>query len=410
MNRKKVVIIGGGAAGMMAAITAASNGADVTILEHKDRIGKKILSTGNGKCNFTNLLQKPECYRSDNHHFAWGIYQQFDVERTLEFFENLGIYVKEKNGYVYPNSEQASSVLDVLRMEVERLLIKVVTEVNCKGIKRSKKGFQIFTDQTTFFAEALILATGSKAAPVTGSDGSGYALAKQFGLHMIPVLPALVQLRCKEKFYKSVSGVRVQAEVSIYAGKKCLGKNQGEVQLTNYGISGIPVFQVSRYAARALYENKKVSAVLNFLPELSNEEFLALLKRRIEMRSKKTIEEFFIGMFNKKLADLWISLSKVDRKKQVGKLTEEEVKNFVCLIQHFETEIIETNGFEQAQICCGGVDTRELNAETLETYAVPGLYLAGELLDVDGICGGYNLQWAWSSGYVAGREAANASY
>lgn len=410
MNMRKVVIIGGGAAGMMAAITAASNKADVTILEHKDRIGKKILSTGNGKCNFTNLLQKPECYRSDNRHFVWGIYEQFDVKQTLAFFENLGIYPKDKNGYVYPNSEQASSVLDVLRMEVERLKIKVITEVNCKEIKVSKKGFKILTDQNPFSADAVILAAGSKAAPVTGSDGSGYTLAKQLGLHMIPVLPALVQLRCKEKFYKSVSGVRVQAEVSIYADKKCLGKDMGEVQLTNYGISGIPVFQVSRYAARALYEKKKVIAVLNFFPELSQDEFENLLKQRISLRPKKTIEEFFVGLFHKKLADLWISLSKLDRKKQVGKLTEEEVKKLVLLIQHFETEITETNSFEQAQICCGGIDTRELNPETLEAYSVPGFYLAGEILDVDGICGGYNLQWAWSSGYVAGREAANASY
>lgn len=410
MSKRKVVIIGGGAAGMMAAITAASKNAEVTILEHKDRIGKKILSTGNGKCNFTNRLQKPECYRSDNRNFAWGIYEQFNVEQTLQFFENLGIYTKDRNGYLYPNSEQASSVLDVLRMEIERLHIQVITEVHCKEIKPVKKGFQILTDKNKISADAVILAAGSKAAPVTGSDGSGYTLAKQLGLSMIPVLPALVQLRCKEKFYKSVSGVRVQAEVSIYAGKKCLGKDQGEVQLTNYGISGIPVFQVSRYAARALYEKKNVFAVLNFFPELSQDEFMNLLKQRISLRSKKTVEEFFVGLFNKKLADLWISLSQIDRKKQVGKLTEEEVKRLTLLIQHFETEITETNGFEQAQICCGGVDTKELNPETLEVYCVPGLYLAGEILDVDGICGGYNLQWAWSSGYVAGREAANASY
>lgn len=396
---------------MMAAITSASNGADVTILEHKDRIGKKILSTGNGKCNFTNLLQKPECYRSDNsNRFVWGIYEQFDVKRTLSFFEELGIYAKEKNGYVYPNSEQASAVLDALRMEIERLNIKVETENNCKEIRKSKKGFKILTDQRTFSADAVILSTGSKAAPVTGSDGSGYTIAKQLGLHMIPVLPALVQLRCKEKFYKSVSGVRVQAEVSIYADKKLLGKDTGELQLTNYGISGIPVFQVSRYAARALYEKRTVHAVLNFMPGFTENEFTELMNQRIQLRPKKTVEEFFIGLFNKKLADLWISLSKIDRKKYVGKLTKEEINKLVCLILYFDTEISETNGFEQAQICCGGIDTKEVDPDTLEVYGIPDLYLAGEILDVDGICGGYNLQWAWSSGYVAGREAANASY
>ncbi|MBO5460637.1 MAG: NAD(P)/FAD-dependent oxidoreductase [Ruminococcus sp.] len=395
---------------MMAAITAASKGAKVTIIEHKDRIGKKILATGNGKCNFTNLLQKRECYRSDNYGFVWNIYEQFDVNRTLSFFEEIGVYAKEKNGYVYPNSEQASAVLDALRMELDRLKVEILTETKCKEIRTEKKGFRVMTDKGDFSADALILSTGSKASPVTGSDGSGYSLAKQMGLHMVPVLPALVQLRCKEKFYKSISGVRVQAEVSILSDKKLLGKDTGELQLTNYGISGIPVFQVSRYAAKALYEEKEVKAVLNFMPGFTEKEFEELLIQRMKNRPEKMLEEFFVGMFHKKLSDLWISLSHINRGKKAGQLSVNEIKSLVKLIQHFETQVTDTNGFEQAQICCGGIDTRELNPLTLEVYSVPGLYLTGELLDVDGICGGYNLQWAWSSGYVAGREAADASY
>ena len=409
MKTRKVVIIGGGASGMMAAVTAASNGAEVTVIEHKDRIGKKILATGNGRCNYTNLVQKPECYHSDNPEFVWKVYEQFDVKKTLEFFEEIGVYAKEKNGYVYPNSEQASAVLDALRMELERLHVKIMTETNCSEIRKAKNGFRTVTDKGIFSSDAVILSTGSKASPVTGSDGSGYTLAKQFGLHIVPVLPALVQLRCKEKFYKSISGVRTQAEVSVYADGHFLGKDTGELQLTNYGISGIPVFQISRYAAKALYKKKNVCAVINFMPELTDSEFEKMLRQRIVMRPTKTMEEFFTGLFNKKLSELWLSLCHINRRIQVGNLTENEIQKLIKIIRQFETEVIETNGFEQAQICCGGIDTREVNPKTMEVSGISGLYLTGELLDVDGICGGYNLQWAWSSGYVAGREAANAS-
>ena len=407
---RHVAVIGGGAAGMMAAITSAREGARVTILEHKERIGKKILSTGNGRCNFTNTYQTPACYRSDNRDFAWNIIQKFNVEKTISFFKELGIYPKDRNGYLYPYSDQAAAILEVLQIEVAKLDICVMTEINVLDIQPVKRGICITTDKKTITADSVILACGSKAAPVTGSDGSGYQLAKLFGHRIVPVLPALVQLRCAEKFYKSISGVRVQGTVEIYADDIFLASDTGEIQLTNYGISGIPVFQVSRYAAKALYKKQSVTAVLNFMPDMNKDEFLLFLQERITLCPYKTLDEFFTGVFPKKLCELWIRLSRLPKEMRVSDLSGEQLEKLVLLIQHLRTHITETNSFEQAQICCGGVDTTEINPDTLESNYVPGIYFAGELLDVDGICGGYNLQWAWSSGYVAGKEAAgNAS-
>ena len=407
---RHVAVIGGGAAGMMAAITSAREGARVTILEHKERIGKKILSTGNGRCNFTNTYQTPACYRSDNRDFAWNIIQKFNVEKTISFFKELGIYPKDRNGYLYPYSDQAAAILEVLQIEVAKLDICVMTEINVLDIQPVKKGIRITTDKKTITADSVILACGSKAAPVTGSDGSGYQLAKLFGHRIVPVLPVLVQLRCAEKFYKSISGVRVQGTVEIYADDISLASDTGEIQLTNYGISGIPVFQVSRYAAKAIYQKQSVTAVLNFMPDMNKDEFLSFLQERITLCPHKTLDEFFTGIFPKKLCELWIRLSRLPKEMRVSDLSGEQLEKLVLLIQHLRTHITETNSFEQAQICCGGVDTTEINPDTLESNYVPGIYFAGELLDVDGICGGYNLQWAWSSGFVAGKEAAgNAS-
>ena len=407
---RHVAVIGGGAAGMMAAITAAREGVKVTILEHKDRIGKKILSTGNGRCNFTNTYQTPAGYRSDNRDFAWNIIQKFNVEKTISFFKELGIYPKDRNGYLYPYSDQAAAILEVLQIEIAKLDICVMTEINVLDIQPVKRGIRVTTDKKTITVDSVILACGSKAAPVTGSDGSGYQLAKLLGHRIVPVLPALVQLRCAEKFYKSISGVRVQGTVEIYADDISLASDTGEIQLTNYGISGIPVFQVSRYAAKAIYQKQSVTAVLNFMPDMNKDEFLSFLQERITLCPHKTLDEFFTGIFPKKLCELWIRLSRLPKEMRVSDLSGEQLEKLVLLIQHLRTHITETNAFEQAQICCGGVDTTEINPDTLESNYVPGIYFAGELLDVDGICGGYNLQWAWSSGFVAGKEAAgNAS-
>lgn len=413
---KRVVIIGGGAAGMTAAIFAARQGAEVTILEHTDRMGKKILSTGNGKCNLSNRKIDESCYRSSQPDFAPAVLSRFTVEETVAFFEDLGIVIKERDGYLYPYSGQASSVLDVLRFELSKREVTVVTECKTEKILLSdggRKEFSILTSKGKYGADALILAAGSMAAPSTGSDGSGYALARQLGLSVIKPLPALVQLRCKENFYKQISGVRTDATVTLFteegngAGMKRreLAANTGELQLTDYGISGIPVFQVSRFASVALDRKQRVTAVLDFHPEASVEKIRRLLEERC-LRCKHTAaEELLTGWFNKKLSQLFLKLAGIDGKRKAGTITEREKTKLLSLIKEFQTEVTGTNPFDNAQIACGGVDVSQLDSKTMEVKTKKGLYLIGELLDVDGICGGYNLQWAWSTGAIAGTHA-----
>lgn len=405
---RTVAVIGGGASGMMAAVTAASEGARVILLEHKDRIGKKILSTGNGRCNFTNIHQEPICYHSEDPMFPWEVVERFNAQAVISFFFQLGVYSKNRNGYIYPNSDQASAVLDAFRMELDRLKVEIRTGVECREIRPGKKGFTVLTDQGPVRADRVILCAGSKAAPTTGSGGSGYDLAKMLGHRILPVLPALTALKCEEKFFKSIAGVRANGSVSIWSGGECIAKDTGEIQLTDYGISGIPVFQVSRYASKLLYEKKETDAVLDFMPDFTKEQTNAFLKARAKTRPDKSAEMFLIGLFHKKLCDLWIRLSEIPRQRKAGELTEDEIARLTSLIKEFRVRVRETNPYDKAQVCCGGVDTREVNPETLESVYVPGVYFAGEILDVDGMCGGYNLTFAWASGYVAGKAASGA--
>ena len=405
---RTVAVIGGGASGMMAAVTAASEGARVILLEHKDRIGKKILSTGNGRCNFTNIHQEPICYHSEDPLFPWEVVERFNAQAVISFFFQLGVYSKNRNGYIYPNSDQASAVLDAFRMELDRLKVEIRTGVECREIRTGKKGFTVLTDQGPVRADRVILCAGSKAAPTTGSDGSGYDLAKMLGHRILPVLPALTALKCEEKFFKSIAGVRANGSVSIWSGGECIAKDTGEIQLTDYGISGIPVFQVSRYASKLLYEKKETDAVLDFMPDFTKTQTDAFLRARAKTRPDKSAEMFLIGLFHKKLCDLWIRLSEIPRQRKAGELTEDEIARLTSLIKEFRVRVRETNPYDKAQVCCGGVDTREVNPETLESVYVPGVYFAGEILDVDGMCGGYNLTFAWASGYVAGKAASGA--
>lgn len=407
--KKQIIIIGGGASGLMAGICAAREGAAVTILEHMDRVGKKLLSTGNGRCNMTNLSLKAEHYRSSQKQFPMKVLDRFSVWDTLTFFDEIGIVTKNKKGYIYPNSEQASAVLDSLRLELSRLGVRIVVDCHIRSVKKNKKGgFAAESDRGSFHADRLILAAGSKAAPVTGSDGSGYELARSFGHRVIQPLPALVQLRCQGKMFRSLAGIRCEAVVKLMSGKRTLAADEGEVQLTDYGISGIPTFQVSRFASVALAQGQEVTAVLDFFPSRSIEDTRQFLKQRASSLSCRTAGDFLTGVLSKKLSETLIRLAGIAPDTPVSELSSSQLEQLLKQIKHFETPVTATNSFDQAQVCCGGVDTREVRPDTLESRLVPGLYLIGELLDVDGVCGGYNLQWAWSTGAIAGRCAGRA--
>lgn len=406
MRQRQVIVVGGGASGLVAAITAAREGAKVTVIEQKDRLGKKILSTGNGRCNFTNECMGANYFHGDDTAIVTSVLTQFGYKDTIVFFEELGVISKNRNGYIYPISDQASTILDVLCMEVKRLGIVVRLEETVSSVEKRKQGFIVRTSNASYDGEALILATGGKAASVLGSDGSGYALAKSFGHSLTPVVPALVQLRCKGNYFKQLAGVRTQTKVDLYVEGKLAASDMGELQLTHYGISGIPVFQVSRFAAKGLYEKKKVSAVVDYFPSMNTETFWNYLIGRVKKHSNKAAEDFLVGMFHKKLIGVLLKEAGIGLHMRVSEVSELQLRHLAKICKEFEMTVEGTNDFEQAQVCAGGVKTTELHHNTMESIYVKGLYLTGELLDIDGICGGYNLQWAWATGYLAGKNAA----
>ena len=406
MKQRHVVVTGGGASGMVAAIAAARGGAKVTILEQKDRIGKKILSTGNGKCNLTNEVMSDTCFRGDDTSIVSEVFAQFGYPETVQFFEELGLLFKNRQGYLYPLSEQASAVLDILRMELSRLHVDILTDTKAMSAQKEGERFLIETNRGPISGDALILATGGKAAPVLGSDGSGYVLSKAFGHHLSQVVPALVQLRGKGDYFKQVAGVRTQANVTLYVDGEAVSESCGELQLTDYGISGIPVFQVSRYGAKALARKRDVWAELDFLPTMSEKAFMDFMQERKNAQGHKTAEEFCVGIFHKKLGGLLLKRAGIAHTIPMQEIKERQFQRFLTICKHFQVEITQTNSFAQAQVCAGGVKTTEINPRTMESLCCRNLYLTGELLDIDGICGGYNLQWAWSTGYIAGIHAA----
>lgn len=426
-----VIIIGAGASGLTAAISAARQGSKVLVIEQKDKAGKKILATGNGKCNYTNLFQAPECYRSNDSAFVMKVLSCFDVHQTIEFFKELGIYPKEKDGYLYPNSEQAMSVVQVLLFECERLGVTFAYKNRVTAIK--KPDFTVLTEQTillepstgkkenkksskaevaassiqsvTYYGKKLILAAGGCASPKLGSDGSGFTLATGYGHRLIKPLPALVQLKSSEKFCKTLSGVRTVAKVEVYGGTNLLSKEEGEILFTDYGISGIPILQLSRFAAKALDQGNKVNLTIDFLPELTKDDIRKLLQERIQCNSNKSLEEMLVGLFNHKLSYILILQAGLDPNKKVKAINPKETDVLINQIKDFKMKISDTNSFENAQVCTGGISTNEIDETTMESKLIHNLFLTGELIDVDGTCGGYNLQWAWSSGYLAGKAA-----
>ncbi|MFQ7311736.1 MAG: NAD(P)/FAD-dependent oxidoreductase [Sellimonas sp.] len=428
---KRILIIGGGASGMMAAIFAKRSGVDVVILEHGNKLGKKILATGNGRCNFTNIEQRPDCYRGDEPTFGWNGIRQFSAQDTIRFFLELGIYSKNRNGYLYPHSDQASAILSVLLAELDRLGVQVETNIEVKEIfpgkpfrvravrhlfseerKSKKRTILVKTGEeaVSFKGDAVILACGGMAAPSTGSDGSGLALAETLGHSIVSCTPALVQICCRESWFRELSGVRASAGIRLLVDGEIQAADTGEVQFTDYGLSGIPAFQVSRYASKAFgrkeNEMPEVRAEIDFLPEFTMEQAAAFLKNRIRLLEDRPMDQFFVGLFHEKIGQLLVRLASLGGEKKAGDLEEDEIQRIIKLTKCLSAVVTGTNGFEQAQVCAGGVSTKEIDGETMESRIVPGLYFAGEIMDVDGICGGYNLQWAWSSGQIAGRHAA----
>ena len=409
-----VIIIGAGASGMMAAATAASKGASVALLEHKDDIGKKILATGNGRCNFTNTDMSVNRFHGSKALIKNGL-SQFDYADTIRYFEKLGIPAYDNAGYIYPNSRQAVSVVAAFRMELMRLHVDVKTGIKITEIKAARitakdtktaanpSCYCIQTDKGSFESKKLIIACGLTASPKLGSDGSLFRMIEALGHHIQKPLPALCGFSCEGLNFKKITGVRCDATVASVIDGQITEQNTGELQLADYGISGIPVFQISSLMSRALNKGQRVEVIIDFLPAFSDDGLYRYIKdRSTAITDNRSLNEMLNGLLNNKLLLELIHKSGVSPDKKGRLLTEDDCESLTRSIKHTAVSVRKPRGVEFAQVCAGGIYTKEIDIRTLESKIHPGLYFCGELLDVDGICGGYNLQWAWTSGYIAG--------
>lgn len=408
-GQKHIFVIGGGAAGLVAAISARRLGAKVTILERNPRIGKKILATGNGRCNFTNIYADTADYFGERPGFAKDALSVFTVKETIGFFEKLGIqHSVEDMGKVFPMSGQASSFLDVFLYELNALGIETLCDSYVKGINVKDGDFVIeLKDGRTFIGNRVIIATGGKAMPSSGSDGNGYKLAEKLGHTVTPTFPALVQIMLEGSFFKGISGVKFVGTAKLMYDGKSIAEDKGDILFANYGISGPPILQISRKAGELLKEGKRVCLRISVIDGISRAELKALIKKRFAISPKKPIDFSFVGLINKRLIPMVLKEAGIpDIKCPVSDISDDEIEAIIDVLTGWELKIRGTKGWQSAQITAGGIRTDEIHPETMESKLLRGLYFAGEIMDIDGRCGGFNLQWAWASGFLAGQNAA----
>lgn len=488
---RQVLVAGCGPAGMMAAIAAAEAGAAVTVLEGMEKPGKKLLMTGSGRCNLSNMdVKLPQSYYSLEEDLAESpaglpsqdggdgpgmtdgaaltardfthlVFRQFSQKQTLDFFHSIGLLTVEKNGYVYPYTNQASSVLNLLLARLKALGVKLKFSEKILALTPSdtEEGWNVHTQTWTYRCDHLILCCGSQACSATGSDGGGYLLAGQAGHSVTPVVPALTALIGRGSIFSACAGVRCHAQVTLLAtangseretvqsatssqagheavrsasspqaGREIarsasssraeqgaahsgaawtvLAEDAGELQWTENGISGIVVFQVSRFAAAALACGRKVRVLLDLLPDMPERDLQSYLLHLAALHKDTSISDAFSGILPQKLLEALFGQLRLRPGMRAGDFTEVHCSNLVHAVKDFALPVTGTRDFDQCQVCAGGVRLAEVDPRTMRSRITPHLSFAGEILDIDGPCGGYNLQWAWSSGYVAGKYAA----
>lgn len=396
-----IVIIGGGASGLVAGITAKTPTNEVIILEKNTSCGKKILATGNGHCNYYNDNQELTNYHSTNNDLIEKLITKENLTNVRDFFTSLGIIPKIKNGYYYPTSNQASSIKNAL---LEKALSKKVTiKTNFLVIEIFKKDkFYIRSMNETIIADKLIIATGGAAAPKTGSDGAGYSFAKEFGHTIIKPLPALVQLKATLPFTKEVSGVRTDVNLTLYEDTEKIKEESGELQMTDYGLSGICIFNLSSLISRGLDEGKKELISIDFLPFISDKK--NWLKERSITYANEKVSNDLEKILNYKLVTALLKNCHLKESITYKELTLLEKEILLSNLCNFKVQITGTNTFYEAQTVTGGIPLTEVNLDTMESLKCQNLYITGELLDIDGICGGYNLTVAWLTGLLAGKN------
>lgn len=411
---RDLIVIGGGASGMLTGLLSARNGLSVSILEHGKTLGKKLAITGNGKCNFTNLYQEKSCYNSGDIEKAYNIINKLGGKGLIDLFSSFGIegivkkgrnFDRIEAGYVYPAGENAKEFVNILNDELIRLKVKLKTNINIFDIKKNGEFFEIVTgtegNSYSYFAKKLVIACGGMAGASTGSDGSLFCIIKRLGHGIIKPLPALTSVKTGKHDF---GGLRCVAEIKAYINKKgeqvLLGSEVGELQFTEKGISGIPVMQLSGKIARELDKGNKLYFNIDFCYDKSGEELEDILKKRRELLAERTSDKFLTGFTYEKLSK-YIADKFLDNKNNVGNITDNKISLILKWLKEAKFDIITVSGFDSAQTTSGGVSMDEVT-DSLESKFVTGLFFVGEVLDVDGLCGGYNLTWAFSSAYEVG--------
>lgn len=404
-STKTIAIIGAGASGCFCAMLASEYGYNVLLIEHTDMMAKKILMTGNGKCNLSNKMLDPTCYASsyeDKEHFLKEAFMACGYEKTVEIFKERGLYTKDKNELIYPASFLASAVTEFFIRRLKRNNVHILFKHKVKKITKNGS-YCIETDKDTYYADYVIMACGGKSYEKTGSDGSGFVLAGDMGHTIKPLYPALVKYSCKENFFKMIGGIRTDALIRLYINDSVLSE-RGELQLTDDGISGIPVFQLSLFAGKDV---SGIKGAVDFAPDVPESELVVLLNGiknsymgAYEGRMVPYAVDALSGFVHKKLLSCVMQREEIDPVTRINDITDKEIKRIARKIKNFDFTVRQSAGYDNAQVTAGGVSLDELT-ENLESRRCKGLFFVGEMVDVTGMCGGYNLQWAWTSAYLA---------
>ena len=409
-RRKKVrtvtvCVIGAGASGMAAALAASQNeSVNVVLLERQARVGRKLQATGNGRCNLTNIYAGDRGYHGEDVSFIQPAMLAMDPQKTLSWFRSLGLFtVTEDSGKVYPYSDQANSVVDVLRLALVKRNIDLRTGFEVQKIAKTENGFSVTDGNETVLCDKLIVACGGLAGTKLGGSMSGYKLLGRFGHKSTRLRPCLVQLKSDWDGLASLKGVRANCNVKIYNNSGLYAESTGELQFTDYGLSGPVIFEVSRDTCQ---KPGKWAAILDLLPHCNKDELTAELNRRAN--TDLPMEELLTGILHNRLGRVLTKAAGVKNKLLAAELTDAEIACVADTVKAFEVVLTEPMGMDSAQVTAGGVLTCDFDPQTMESRLVPGLYACGEVLDIDGDCGGYNLQWAWSSGFLAGKCAGGS--
>ncbi len=400
-----VVIVGGGAAGLVAAVVAARRigGEHVLILEKQARVGKKLLATGNGTCNLSNIHAAVNTYHGTDPAFVKEALAGFSPVDAMAFFASIGLRtVVREDGRIYPLCAQASAVLDCLRMELDRLGVRVQCETTVISLKPGKNNVLVKTDKETFTASRVLIAAGGAASSSLGGSAEVYRLLTDLGHEKTPLFPSIVQIRTEKDVVKAVKGIRVDAALSLVWNDKTVAESEGEILFADYGVSGPAAMQIGRAAAD--WERRKkgtMCLVLDVLPSMTFEDVKNDLKERREMDPTRTLEHLLTGLLQKRLAQTVIKAAGFSLSQTAGSLCDKSIAHLASALKSWSLPVIGTAGMNAAQVTAGGLSTKQFDSKTMASKCVSGIYAAGEVLDIDGECGGFNLQWAWSSAYAA---------